>query len=125
MSESLIQQAFFQYVDLRVSLDKNSPWANIIANPNEAKHRNFRIINLQKKEGLKKGFPDISIFVPSKKYPAYFIELKTSKGKPSQEQIEWIDRLQRWGYKAEIVKTDDPEVLIKKVCEYLGEKYEC
>lgn len=125
MSESKTQQAFFQYVNLRSSLDKDSPWQNIIGNPNEAKHRNFRIINLQKKEGLKKGFPDISIFVPTKEYAGYFIELKTSVGKPSAEQIQWIDRLQRWGYKAEIVKTDDVEVLIKKVCEYLGEKYEC
>lgn len=123
-TESQIQQAFFQYVDTR-SQDATSPWNNIIGNPNEAKHRNFRIINLQKKEGMKKGFPDISVFVPTKKYPAYFIELKTSTGKPSKEQIEWIERLTRWGYKAEIIKTNDVEVLIKKVCDYLGECYEC
>ena len=52
----------------------------------------------RKKEGLKKGFPDISVLEPSKGYNGLFIELKVKYNKPSDHQIKWIKDLNKRGY---------------------------
>lgn len=121
LTESQIQQAFFDYVNIRKQESEKSNWHNIIATPNEQGRPDYKRINKLKKEGLSKGFPDISILVPTKKYPAYFIELKRKGGTATHCQIEWITRLQQAGYKADLVVTDNPEDLIKAVRIYLGE----
>jgi len=54
----------------------------------------------RKREGLKKGFPDISVLEPSKGYHGLFIELKTKYNKPSSDQKKWIIDLNKKGYYA-------------------------
>ena len=128
-TESQIQQAFFDYVNIRKQESGNSPWHLIVATPNAlGGHANPQVRRSQmirgsimKKEGASNGFPDISILVPIKPYPAYFIELKRMYGKLSDYQAEWLSRLELAGFKAEVIKTDDPEVLISAVRKYLGE----
>lgn len=64
--------------------------------------------NWLKKEGMKKGVPDI--FLPVVKidedeeiiYIGLFIEMKVGKNKPSEEQEWWIKNLQKMGYSVAI-----------------------
>lgn len=60
-----------------------------------------------KASGYKVGTPDLDIFEPRGKYCGLFIELKTLTGVASDDQNEFIDNLQKRGYKAEICKGYD------------------
>lgn len=59
-----------------------------------------------KKSGYKKGFPDLFIYEISRIedtiYAGLAIELKTKKGRPTKEQIEWMNKLNERGYMATI-----------------------
>ena len=57
-----------------------------------------------KREGRKRGVPDICLPVPRGTSHGLFIELKTPKGTPNDAQLEWRARLRAQGYRAEIVK---------------------
>jgi hypothetical protein len=50
------------------------------------------------KMGVKRGFPDVSIFKPTEIYHGLFIELKVGYNKPTDEQYEWLDSLNKEGY---------------------------
>ena len=73
-----------------------------------------------KRSGYKKGTPDILFFEPSAcgKYHGLAIELKTMKGRPSPEQLKWIDKLNERGWKAVVSKGFDATAEI--ICEYFG-----
>src|SRR3990167_2792043 len=80
-----------------------------------------------KRMGSKKGFPDIQIFHPNRRYHGLFIELKSEKGRPSLEQIEWRDCLNYKMYCAVIMPggldhKQGLEWLKKTVNDYLGIK---
>lgn len=51
---------------------------------------------------LNKGFPDLLLPVPKKGKHGLFIELKTEKGRTSNEQKAWLNVLNAFGYKAEV-----------------------
>ena len=53
-----------------------------------------------KREGLRKGFPDMGLFVPAHGKGALFIELKTWGGKVSREQADYLEMLRSRGYPA-------------------------
>ncbi len=56
-----------------------------------------------KKSGMKKGYPDLFLPVPTGVWPGLFIELKRKDGKASdvsKEQRQWIDDLREQGYHA-------------------------
>lgn len=52
--------------------------------------------------GTQKGFPDVCIFLPTRYRTFFAMELKTAgnesakalRGKPTPEQIDWLDKLQ-------------------------------
>jgi len=58
--------------------------------------------NKANKMGYSKGTPDLLILQPSGKYHGLLIELKSSKGKASPEQIVWLGKLLEKGYYAHI-----------------------
>tara|TARA_R110002020_G_scaffold159525_1_gene343398 strand:- start:513 stop:860 length:348 start_codon:yes stop_codon:yes gene_type:complete len=62
---------------------------------------------LAKRTGYIKGFPDLQICIPNKKYCGLFLELKVIGRYATKEQKEWISYLNGVGYKAEIVKGID------------------
>jgi hypothetical protein len=84
-------------------------WANIFAVkypelkrlaaiPNGGSRNKAEAANL-KKQGVKKGFPDLQLPVASGKYHGLFIEMKRIKGgKISPEQQDWLDFLNENGY---------------------------
>lgn len=60
--------------------------------------RGFVTYNRLKKEGLKKGVPDIIIDYPCNGYHGARIEMKKKGNKPRPEQIEWLNNLTNNGY---------------------------
>lgn len=61
-----------------------------------------------KKMGVSKGFPDIEIPLPTKRYHGLYIEMKRLKGgKVTPEQKEWINYLNDKGYFATVARGFD------------------
>lgn len=71
-----------------------------------------------KREGLKKGFPDVGIFVPRGGYHGMFIEFKGPKGKLSPEQIKMRKLLEDNDYVVKVCDTLDDA--INATVSYLG-----
>lgn len=55
-----------------------------------------------KQQGVKPGVPDLFLAAPSGKYHGLFIEMKTDKGRASDAQRQWIERLKAVGYFAQV-----------------------
>ena len=86
--------------------------------PNESK-RSARYGAELKRMGMAKGFPDLGLLVPNKKYAGLFIELKADKTKSmTKEQKEWLEKLNSYGYKA--VRCNGSEEAIQIIKRYLG-----
>ena len=73
-----------------------------------------------KREGQKRGVPDLCLPVPRGEYAGLFIEMKTAKGRLTPEQAEWLKALNRQGYRAEVCHGAD--AAIRLIQEYLHEK---
>ena len=69
--------------------------------PNGGKRSKTEAIRL-KCEGVKKGVPDLCLPVPRRNYHGLYIEMKYGNGRTSKEQKEWIQKLNKQGYKAVI-----------------------
>ncbi|AMO58134.1 VRR-NUC domain-containing protein [Endozoicomonas montiporae] len=60
-----------------------------------------------KREGVKRGVPDIMVALSNGQWPALFIEFKAAKPYDSSvkpEQKEWLERLNKAGYLAVVCK---------------------
>ena len=91
--------------------------AMLIAIPNAAK-RSYRLASYMKSEGLAKGFPDLALLCKNDLYAGLFIEMKTQRGKPTSEQLEWLCALRNHGYAAIVCYGADETIRIIKT--YLG-----
>lgn len=67
-----------------------------------------------KRMGYSKGTPDIMIFEPRVGYHGLFIELKTSKGQVSPEQVQWRTQLNLRKYISYVCRSVDESVDIIK-----------
>jgi hypothetical protein len=63
--------------------------------------------NILKREGAMLGIPDLIICMPSGAYHGLFIEMKTSKGKLSENQIACHAQLQSAGYCVKVCRSFD------------------
>lgn len=77
-----------------------------------------------KKAGLRAGFPDLVLFLPTKTHHGLCIELKTDVGVASALQKDMIARLNEEGYKALVCKGFDAayNVLDSYMSEYICSK---
>lgn len=50
--------------------------------------------------GVKSGVPDLMLPIPAGGYHGLFVEMKTRRGKVSDNQQKWIDALNTFGYRA-------------------------
>ena len=99
MSESTEQQALFEWAEIAA---KKTPELSLMyAVPNGGK-RNIATAVRLKKEGVKSGVPDICLPVPRGKYHGLYIEMKVGKNKPSANQVQWIEQLQKQGYRVDV-----------------------
>ena len=53
---------------------------------------------LLKAEGVKPGVPDLCLPVARGQYHGLYIEMKSSKGKPTEDQLKWLAALKAQGY---------------------------
>lgn len=70
-----------------------------------------------KAQGVKSGVPDLVLPVARGKYHGLYIELKRSGGRPSENQLWWISRLNDQGYAARICYGADEA--ISTIAKYL------
>ena len=64
--------------------------------PNESKRSKAYGAKL-KRQGMRKGIPDLCIPRARGPYHGLYIEMKHGKGKLSQDQVDWINRLRAEG----------------------------
>lgn len=98
-SETQEQIALFEWADLQCN---RHPELRLMFHvPNEGK-RSVVMGRMMKRMGLKQGVPDVILPVPKGRYHGLAIEMKTQKGRPTANQLVWIDRLRAQGWRAEI-----------------------
>jgi len=101
-TEHAIQAGYMEWVTIMARTDWR--YLNIWANPNAGK-RGPRAAWLLKREGMKRGVPDITVAIQTPHAAGLYLEFKSEKGKPTKEQIEFLQRLNKAGYIAIIVRT--------------------
>ena len=89
-----------------------APAVHVVAIPNAAKRSQWAAMQA-KKEGLATGFPDVQCIWPG---GICFIEFKSAKGRVSDNQAEWIDRLSRYGFDVVVARSVDDAVAFIKAC---------
>ena len=72
--------------------------------------RNARVGAELKRQGVKRGVPDVLIFVPSGEYVGLAIELKVGRNRLTPEQADWLAGLESAGW-ATAVCHDIDEVI--------------
>lgn len=70
--------------------------------------------------GVRAGFPDLILCVARGKYHGLFIELKTAKGRQTENQKGFQKALEAQGYRYEVVRSLDEFRRI--VTQYMNEK---
>lgn len=81
--------------------------------PNEGR-RGVVAGRILKRMGLRAGAPDIFIAHSKGNYHGLCIELKVGKNKPTEHQINFINQLNKEGYKAEIIYGADAAIQLIK-----------
>ena len=97
MSETLHQQALFQWARMHVS--KYQELELLHAIPNSG-YRNKITAARMKKEGQLAGVSDIFLPVARQGYHGLYIELKVKGGRLTEKQGWWILKVIEQGYKA-------------------------
>ena len=96
MSEHKEQCALIKWCDM-----KGKPYSKIYANANGGK-RNIVVAKKLKSEGVRPGVPDLFLPVAKRGFHGLYIELKTKRGKATQQQVDRIAELNEDGYCAVI-----------------------
>jgi hypothetical protein len=100
IQKELVKWFKCQYPDYDMCLQASLNGINIPGN----RAKVAIIINAMKAQGMVKGQSDIFLSVPRHGYHGKYIELKTDTGKPTEEQLKFIDKVLAQGYCAEIVR---------------------
>lgn len=87
--------------------------------PNGGSRHKIEAVNL-KRQGVKKGLPDLLIFEPKNGYNGLAIELKVGYNKPSKEQYIWLEELRVKGWVTHWTNSLDEAIDI--IDNYLGLK---
>lgn len=80
--------------------------------------RDVRVARKLKLEGVKSGVPDLFLPVARRGYHGLFIELKSTKGKPTKKQVSWLAQLDKQGFKAVVCRGFDAAT--GEIIRYLG-----
>jgi hypothetical protein len=101
LSEIQIQAGF------RKQLRYIAPAVSCVAIPNAAKRTQWAAMQA-KREGLATGFPDCMVIAAGGKIG--FLEFKSAKGRLSDNQSEWISRLNERGFPVRVVRSVDEAI---------------
>jgi hypothetical protein len=82
----------------------------------------------QKRLGVQPGWPDLELFVPEthwlaeKTWAPIFLEIKTEKGKVSENQKSMMSRLAQLGCYVSVVRSiDDSELMLRELVRLNGQ----
>ena len=114
VSESAIQCTYIKWLNLQYPAV-----ADVTASFANGGKRDVRYGQRLKREGLKKGFPDIGIFVANGKSHGMFIEFKSKKGVIKKEQKATMTVLEAQGYTCAVCRS--LEEAIDATSSYLRE----
>ena len=99
--ERVEQEALFQWASV---MERKEPRLRLLnASLNGMRASSIHQAVTAKKSGMKKGYPDLFLPVPTGVWPGLFIELKRKDGEASdvsKEQRQWIEDLREQGYHA-------------------------
>lgn len=109
--EDDLQMAVCKYLD-----SLNLVWTHVANERKTSKIAGARL----KRKGVKSGVLDCLIFTPNKNYSGLAIELKVGKNKPTENQIKWMEKLQKCNWKTEVCYSIDE--VIKVVSEYVADR---
>lgn len=107
MSELAIQSGF------RNRLRYVAPSVLFVAIPNAAKRTQWAA-RQAKAEGLAAGFPDAQCIWPGG--GICFIEFKAAHGRLSDNQTEWIERLDRYGHRVAVARSIEEAIAFLRDC---------
>jgi hypothetical protein len=113
-TESQEQIALFQYAAIKAQSDPR--WNLLLHIPNGGK-RNIVTAVRMKREGVKKGVPDLFLPVANHYRHGLFIEMKRPGCKPTPQQKSWMTELAIQGY--ECVVCYSASEAISEIGEYL------
>jgi hypothetical protein len=113
-TESQEQIALFQYAAIKAKTDPR--WNLLFHIPNGGK-RNIVTAVRMKREGVKKGVPDLFLPVSRNGLHGLFIELKRVGEKATKEQSDWLSKLYYQGYSTAVCH--GAESAIETIEEYL------
>jgi len=86
------------------------------ATPNGGTRNKLEAIKL-KKEGVLPGVSDLSLMIPNKDYPGFFIELKVGYNKQTDNQILFQEDVRKMGFRYEVIRTFDQ--FVEEVTKYM------
>ena len=95
MTESAEQIALFKWASLSI---KTYPELALLYHIPNGGLRNVVVAVRLKKEGVKKGVPDLCLPVARAGFHGLYIEMKAGKGRLSDEQEKWLKDLSEQGY---------------------------
>lgn len=110
-----IQSAFFDWV--RLAKNMHPVLKLMFAVPNAGK-RSFKTAARMKAEGLVSGVPDVMFPVARRGFNGLAMEFKRPKQTPTENQLEFMDGLQKENWL--VVVVTDSEAAIRTVKDYLG-----
>lgn len=84
-----------------------APAVSIVAVPNAGKRTRWAAQQVRR-EGLAKGFVDLIALAPEGKIA--FLEMKAAKGRLTESQSEWQERLARMGFPVGVFRDADAAV---------------
>jgi hypothetical protein len=120
-SEHEEQAALFAWAELQARQWPELALMFAIANGG---HRHISVAKRLKAEGVKAGVPDICLPIPrtshefEKRFSGLFIEMKVKPNKPTEAQRDWLEDLERQGYRCEVCYSAAEARRV--ITEYLG-----
>lgn len=81
-------------------------------------HRHPTVAAKLQSEGVRAGVPDLCLPVARRQYHGMYIELKAGSGRPTQEQLHWLEALRQQGYWADVCV--GWQAAARDICHYLG-----
>ena len=112
--ESKIQSECFIWYNNNFCLKFHNPRGMMFSVPNELGGRNKVGTALARSTGLMAGVSDAILILPNSKI--IFIEFKTAKGRQTEKQKEFEERVKKHGYEYFIIRSLDE---FKKLILYL------
>ena len=113
--EAKEQEAVFYWAKLQVCV-----WPELelmFAVPNGGSRHALEAVNL-KRQGVRAGVPDIFLPAGKKGFNGLFIEMKSEKGRVSEHQAWYIQKLREQWYKVEVCYS--AESAINAIKQYLS-----